>query len=72
MTGFADIADPRPNARAFIAEQLNFALHHGDMARTCAEIGDDVALEHHIRRLVEYVKAAASSTREIVQGGRAA
>jgi hypothetical protein len=67
VTTFAEVVDPRPNTRAFIAEQLNFSLHHGDMARTCAEIGDDVGLEHHVRRLVEYVKAAASSTREIVR-----
>jgi hypothetical protein len=65
------VADPRPNTREFIATQLNFALHHGDMARTCAEIGDDRGLEHHVRRLVEYVKAVAKSTSEIVQDNEA-
>jgi hypothetical protein len=64
------VADPRPGAREFIANQLNFALHHGDMARTCAEIGDDSGLEHHVRRLVEYVRAVANSTSEIVKDNK--
>jgi hypothetical protein len=65
------IADPRPGTRKFIDDQLNFALHHGDMARTCADIGDDDGLEHHVRRLVEYTKAVANATSDILRTNKA-
>jgi hypothetical protein len=65
------IADPRPSTREFIAEHLEFVLRYGDMARSCAEIGDDTALEYNVRKLVEYAKAVASSTSEIIKNNKA-
>jgi hypothetical protein len=64
------VADPRPGTRAFIAEHLEFVLRYGDMARSCAEIGDDIALEYNVRKLVEYAKAVASSTSEIIRDNK--
>jgi hypothetical protein len=64
------VADPRPGTRAFIAEHLEFVLRYGDIARSCAEMGDDTCLEYSVRKLVEYTKVVANSTSEIIRDNK--
>ena len=57
--------------RAFIAAQIEFVGRYADMVRSCAELGDDTALEYTVRKLVEYTKVVANSTKEIIRDNEA-
>ena len=51
--------------RDFIYEALEPVEHDCVAARACLQNDDDVAARYHIKRIVECVKAAAATFREL-------
>jgi hypothetical protein len=52
-------------ARDDIHAALGPVSHHSEAARLCLELDDDGGLEHHLRHVVDGVRSAAQTYREL-------